>query len=123
MPARTPAEICTIFQRGMAEGDLDAVLGIYDQHAVFVGPTTAVTSGRAELERSLAAQVAERRRFEFTIKSVTEADGIALMHTEWRVSGDPPMTVYAMEVARRQADGTWKWLIGDPFTVGREHRG
>jgi hypothetical protein len=23
------------------------------------------------------------------------------------------------EVARRQPDGTWRWLIGDPFTVGR----
>jgi hypothetical protein len=30
------------------------------------------------------------------------------------------MTVYAIEVARRQADGTWRWLIGDPYTVGRE---
>jgi len=27
--------------------------------------------------------------------------------------------VHAIEVARRQADGTWRWLIGDPFTVGR----
>jgi ketosteroid isomerase-like protein len=98
------------------------VLGLYDQDAVFVGPAKAVTSGRAELERSLAAQVAERRRFEFTIKSLTEADGIALTHTEWTVSGEPPMKVYAMEVARRQPDGTWKWLIGDPFTVDREHR-
>jgi hypothetical protein len=30
------------------------------------------------------------------------------------------MTQHAVEVARRQADGTWRWLIGDPFTVERE---
>jgi hypothetical protein len=30
------------------------------------------------------------------------------------------MLVYAIEVARRQADGTWRWLIGDPYTVGKE---
>jgi hypothetical protein len=30
------------------------------------------------------------------------------------------MSVYAIEVAGRQPDGTWRWLIGDPFTVGRE---
>jgi hypothetical protein len=29
------------------------------------------------------------------------------------------MAVYAIEVARRQRDGTWRWLIGDPFMVGR----
>jgi len=23
----------------------------------------------------------------------------------------------AIEVASRQADGSWRWLIGDPFTV------
>ena len=42
------------------------------------------------------------------------------MHTEWKVSPPYPMSVYAIEVARRQADGTWRWLIGDPFTVGRQ---
>jgi ketosteroid isomerase-like protein len=122
MPAHRPAEICRIFQRGMAEGDLATVLGNYDHEAVFVDQSRAVTSGRAALERALAAQVAAKQRFDYTIKSVTEADGIALMHTEWTLCGATPMTVYAIEVARRQADGTWKWLIGDPFTVGQEHR-
>jgi len=34
-------------------------------------------------------------------------------------SGTEPIIVYAIEVARRQPDGTWSWLIGDPYTVGR----
>jgi hypothetical protein len=51
---------------------------------------------------------------------VIKAGDIALMHTEWTVSRLPPMRVYAIEVARRQPDGTWRWLIGAPFTVGRE---
>jgi len=33
------------------------------------------------------------------------------------------MSVYAIEVARRQQDGTWRWLIGDPFTVSLDFRG
>jgi hypothetical protein len=41
------------------------------------------------------------------------------MHTVWTVSKPQPTTVYAIEVARRQPDGTWRWLIGDPFTVGK----
>ena len=28
-------------------------------------------------------------------------------------------SLYAIEVARRQADGTWRWLIGDPYAVSR----
>ena len=42
------------------------------------------------------------------------------MHTRWQVPVPAPMRVHAIEVARRQPDGTWCWLIGDPFTVGRE---
>lgn len=60
-----------------------------------------------------------KTRFDFDIKQVVQADGIALMHTQWKVSGPKPMTQYAIEVARCQPDGTWCWLIGDPFTVGK----
>jgi hypothetical protein len=42
------------------------------------------------------------------------------MHTRWKVSSPQQMSVYAIEVARREPDGTWCWLIGDPFTVGTE---
>lgn len=42
------------------------------------------------------------------------------MHTEWKVSSSQQLSVYAIEVARRQPDGTWRWLIGDPFTIGRQ---
>jgi hypothetical protein len=58
-------------------------------------------------------------RLAFTIKQVIQTGDIALMHTEWQVSFPWPMSVYAIAVARRQPDGTWRWLIGDPFTVGR----
>ena len=42
------------------------------------------------------------------------------MHTGWTVSGPQPVKVYAIEGARRQPDGSWCWLIGDAYTVGRE---
>ena len=58
--------------------------------------------------------------FDFNIKEIIQSGDIALMHTEWNVSSPHPMSVYAIEVARRQPDGTWRWLIGDPFTVGKQ---
>lgn len=119
MPARNPAAICPLFQRAMADGDLAAVLEVYDREAVFVNESGAVTTGRDALHGALAPLVAARTRFEFTVEAVIEAGDVALMHTRWTVSGDRPMQVHAVEVARRQDDGTWKWLIGDPFTVGR----
>jgi hypothetical protein len=41
---------------------------------------------------------------------------IALIHTE--VSSPQEMSLYAIEVARRQPNGTWRWLTGDPCSDG-----
>jgi ketosteroid isomerase-like protein len=77
-------------------------------------------TGEAGLRQELAPLVAQKARFAVTIKQVIQAGDIALMHTAWQVSSPQPMAVYAIEVARRQPDGTWRWLIGDPFTIGRQ---
>ena len=120
MPAMSPEDICRLFQQFMAEGDIDSVLNVYDPEAVFLNQSGEVTKGRQGLRLELAPLAAMKARFHFDIKQVIQTGDIALMHTEWKVSVPQPMTVYAIEVARRQPDGTWCWLIGDPYTVGRE---
>jgi uncharacterized protein (TIGR02246 family) len=120
MPATNPEEICRLFRQYMAEGDLESALSVYDHDAVFLNQSRDVSKGRAGLRQELAPLAAMKVRFDFKVKQVIETGDIALMHTEWTVSGPEPMKVYAIEVARRQQDGSWRWLIGDPFTVGRE---
>ena len=120
MPATNPEEICRLFQQYMAEGDLESALSVYDHDAVFLNQSRDVSKGREGLRQELAPLAAMKVRFDFKVKQVIETGDIALMHTEWTVSGPEPMKVYAIEVARRQQDGSWRWLIGDPFTVSRE---
>jgi uncharacterized protein (TIGR02246 family) len=121
--ARSPQEICTLFQRYMAEGNLESVLDLYDPEAVFIKESGEVTDGREALKAELAPLAAARTRFDFTSIQIAEADDIALMHTDWTISGTETRQVHAIEVARRHRDGTWRWLIGDPFTVGRATSG
>jgi uncharacterized protein (TIGR02246 family) len=120
MPATSPEAICRLFQQYMAEGDIDLVLSVYDPEAVFLNQSGEVKKGRQGLRQELAPFAAVKAIFDFNIKRVIQSGDIALMHTEWKVSSPQPMSVYAIEVARRQPDGTWRWLIGDPFTVGRQ---
>lgn len=121
MLAKSPEEICRLFKRAMAEGDLEAVLSLYDSEAVFLNQAGEVTKDRDDLKRELAPQVEKKKtRFDYDIRQVIQAADIALMHTKWQVSGPQPMTAHAIEVARRQPDGSWRRLIGDPFTVGKE---
>jgi ketosteroid isomerase-like protein len=120
MPAKSPEEICRLFQQYMAEGDIDSVLNGYDPEAVFLNQSGEVKKGEEGLRQELPPFAAKKAMFDFTIKQVIQSGDIALMHTEWKVSSPQQMSVYAIEVARRQPDGTWRWLIGDPFTIRRQ---
>ena len=117
---QSPEDICRRFKLAMADGDLDAVLAVYDPEAVIVNRSGEVLKGRAGLKQELAPLVAAKPRFDYDIRLIAEGGDIALMHTAWTVSGPETLQVHAIEVARRQADGSWLWLIGDPFTVNRE---
>jgi uncharacterized protein (TIGR02246 family) len=119
MSARSPEEICRLFQQYMAAGDLDSLLGLYDPEAVFLNQSGEVKKGEAGLREALAPLAAAQARFDYNIRQIIQSGDIALMHTDWQVSSPQSMSSYAIEVARRQPDGMWRWLIGDPFTVGR----
>ena|SRR5258705_9911599 len=119
MPARNPEEICSLFKQYMAEGDIDGLLSVYDPEVVFLNQAGELIKGKQELKQELTRFAAARARFDFNIAQVIQSGDIALMHTRWNVSGPQQISVYAIEVARRQPDGTWRWLIGDPFTVGK----
>jgi ketosteroid isomerase-like protein len=116
MHAKSPEDICRLFRHCMAEGDLESLLSLYDPEAAFLTRTAEVKHGREGLRQELAPFAAAKARFDFDIRQVVQAGDIALMHTSL---GPQSMAVHAIEVARRQPDGTWRWLIGDPFTVGR----
>ena len=119
MSAKSPEEICRLFQQYMATGDLDSLLSLYDAEAVFLNQSGEVKKGEAGLREVLVPLATARARFDYTIRQIIQSGDIALMRTDWQVSSPQPMSSYAIEVARRQPDGTWRWLIGDPFTVGR----
>ena len=120
MPATSPEQICHLFQQYMAEGDIEALLSIYDPEAVFLNSSGEIKHGRQGLRGELTPFASAKATFDFRIKQIIQSGDIALMHTQWTVSSPQPISTYAIEVARRQPDGTWCWLIGDPFTVGRQ---
>jgi ketosteroid isomerase-like protein len=119
MPANSPEEICRLFQRYMSEGDVESLLSLYDPEAAFLTQSREVKKGEG-LREELTSSAFAKPQFDFNVRQVIHAGDIALMHTDWKVSSaqQQQMFVYAIEVARRQPDGTWRWLIGDPFTVG-----
>ena len=103
----------------MAKGDIDLVLSLYDEDVVFLNQSGEPKRGKDALRNELIPFASAKASFDFNVRQVIQARDIALTHTEWNVSSPHQMSLYAIEVARRQSDGSWRWLIGDPFTVGR----
>ena len=122
MAANTPEEICHLFKQALAQGDLEAALDVYDPEAVFLAQSGETRHGRQGMREVLAPFSGARAVFDYRILQVIQSGDIALMHTEWNISAPQPMFSYAIEVARRQPDGSWRWLIGDPSTVGKHAR-
>lgn len=79
MPAMTPADICRLFRQSMAEGDLDAVLSLYDADAVFVNQAGEVTKGRDGLGQELAP---------FAAAKTTRARSLVTLRWRLRTAAD-----------------------------------
>jgi len=90
--------------------DLAEVERVYEPGAVFVarpGEPAAPAANQAMLDLG--------QRIEVRPRHVYEAGDLALLIVDWRI-GDRVGT--ATDVARRGADGRWRYVIDNPFGTG-----
>ena len=105
-PATEPNDIARFFvDRGNA-GDLEGLVALFEPDAVVALPGDGNTSGHAEIRRKYAGVLARKPRFSLGEQQPAMINGdIALTSTYFADGGA------AAEVARRQPDGTWLWMI------------
>ena len=117
----TPARTVQRFSELLSEGDIDAVLDLYEEDAAFLPePGRAVVgtaSIRAELERFAALQP----RMTGSVEKVVETRDTALVAYRWQLEGTAPdgsrvdLAGTSADVLRRRPDGSWGVLIDDPW--------
>ena len=107
----------------LANGDLDAVMDLYEDEAVFA-ELDAVASGTADIRAAHQKFIDAGLTLTLNDSVVLEADSIALVHWSWTVTREDGTAFdgVSAEVMRRQSDGAWKFLIDNsdgPALVGR----
>jgi uncharacterized protein (TIGR02246 family) len=122
MPATEPAELHTLFQAAINAKDVDALLALYEPDGVAIHLDGTPRTGRSELRAMLNELLTTIEHIEAETRKVLVAGDIALMSGSWRArlttrDGDGQATGTTAEVARRQPDGTWRWIIDDPLFV------
>jgi len=90
-------------------------MALYEDDAVFPTPH-GTSTGQAEIRATLKAYLDSGARLAFGETLVFAAGDLALMHTPWTMEmpdGSSHEGATA-EVVRRQADGSWKYIIDNP---------
>jgi uncharacterized protein (TIGR02246 family) len=96
----------------LAEGDIDGLIGLYEEDAVFVDTDGAV-KGLAEIRDAHQRFHDAGLTLVLHDSAVFETGDIALVHWSWTVRHRDGLSIEgaSAEVLRRQADGSWKFII------------
>jgi ketosteroid isomerase-like protein len=110
-PARDPQDLERLLISRERVGDVDGMVALYETKAVLDCGDGQLRKGREAIRMFFAEQVAAGKKFDFGDQRPAVISGnLALTSTRL-----PDGSVTA-EVARRQGDGTWLWII-DKFSV------
>jgi ketosteroid isomerase-like protein len=116
MLPQTPEEWPALFERHLASGDLHAVSALYAPEACFVSPHSGETiTGRDQMRAVLSGLIESNTRLHGKVVKSVVAGDVAVLYTDWHAAGERSR---AIEVLRRQPDGTWLLVVGDPHGRG-----
>jgi ketosteroid isomerase-like protein len=110
-PARDPQDLERLLVSRERAGDVDGMAALYEPHAVLDCGDGRLTLGKEAIRAFYAGLVAMGRKFNFGDQRPAIISGdLALTSTRLPDGG------VTAEVARRQGDGTWLWVI-DQFSI------
>jgi len=117
--ATSPEGLAPLFVDFLAAGDLDGLVSLYEPAATFQPEPGHLVSGTAAIRESLGRYVAAGARISLVTRKLHLVGDLALMSCRAKVEGLLPggelLATTTTEVARRQPDGRWLYVVDDPF--------
>lgn len=124
MPAQNPEELGQLLFDAIQNQDLESIMPLYEPEATFMPEPGQSESGTEALREVLGGFASMGLSGGIETKFISQTGGIALMSSDWSLSGKDPdgndlsFAGLSWEVARQQSDGTWKYLIDNPWGSG-----
>jgi uncharacterized protein (TIGR02246 family) len=121
LAARTPEECDRLFGERLNAGDVDGLVALYEPGATLVRQDGSAATGTAAIRQELAGLMTSGPHIAMhVVRVVRGGDDVAVLHNDWQATatgrdGEPVrLSGRALEVVRRQPDGTWRFVIDDP---------
>jgi uncharacterized protein (TIGR02246 family) len=125
MPARTPEDCDRLFEEHVNAGHAEAVVGLYEDAGSLVRHDGTVATGHVAIRGIITRLVGIQPTLRNDVVRVIQAgEDLALVYNNWSMSAKGrdgkliERAGKAIEVVRRQADGTWRFVIDDPYARG-----
>ena len=126
MPGNTPEELHRVLAEAFDSGDVDTLVALYEPGAaLIVQPGEEPVNGTEAIREAyngVLSWFAEKPKFELRFgKAFQAGDDLALVISRWTLTGSRQdgspleMTGQTSDVVRRQADGSWRLAIDNPF--------
>lgn len=118
---QTPQHVLESVVAGINTGNLDALMSLYEPDAAFASQPGSLAHGLSGVRGSLTAFTAMKGTLDLEVTRVLEAGGLALVAGMWSFAGTGPdgepvtLTGRNADVLRRQPDGTWRFVIDNPW--------
>lgn len=119
--ARSAAELPASFAGAFNTGRLEAALAMYEPDAILVVGDGRRPTGGSSLAAALDEYLRLGPPITVAVRKVFENGDLALLIVDWKIAGTPPdgrtvdLSGTATDVARRGADGHWRYAIDNPF--------
>jgi uncharacterized protein (TIGR02246 family) len=117
----TPEDTIRRFSALLADGDLDALVDLYEPDAAFAPQPDKAVSGKEAIRAALRPFLALEPRMTGQIERVLLAGDTALVANRWTLTGTQPdgsaieLGGVSADVLRRRGDGSWGIAIDDPW--------
>ena len=125
MAAQSPKELHEMFGKAMNARDVDALMALYEPEAALVPPGSASSEalrGADERRGLISSFTAMNPTMTVESTESIQVGDLALISGAWSMTAEGPdgpvnMAGTSADVARRQSDGSWLFVIDYPNGV------
>src|ERR671917_81606 len=123
MSTATPEQVLETIVNGINSGNIESLMPLYESGAAFAAEPGTLAHGAPGVSEALSGFISMNGELDLEVTRVLEADDLALVVGVWTFEGTGPdgepvrLAARNADVLRRQGDGTWRFVIDNPWGV------
>jgi ketosteroid isomerase-like protein len=117
----TPEQVLESIVAGINSGNLESLMPLYESEAAFATEPGSLAHGTPGVREALTGFISMNGELDLEATRVLEVDDLALVIGIWSFNGTGPdgepvrLASRNADVLRRQSDGTWRFVIDNPW--------